>query len=430
MINKIKKMLDEQNERNIKFKKDWDRYKTKDVTIFHRILATSQKINNRINHDFVGVIINTKIGHYLGNPLAINLDDDSDGDGAKKLLKFRRYTAFDRVLVELGIQAGIFGYGCCLAYIDENSKFDFIEIDPWTCYFDEDENIAFRVIEEKNDNNYIYSIIEAYDIEKRYYYLSDGFSIVPIEEYKGNKSNVKHLFNNVPLFKFKNNKEELSETYRVRNLIEVVDKMLSDLASELEQFRLAYIKFRGCQPTEEQILGMIQTGAIALPESQNDVDFITKQLNIEGTLKAIETEIENIFKFSQTYDSQKSREGYGQLTNLGIHFMMAPLNNNCKKTIHYFKEALYKLFDFYSQTSEGDWLDPLTLNFTFTLDTPRNILEESQIQRNLEGLVSTETRLKLATFVDDPAIEIEKMQEEQALQDEYYGLGDESAKEE
>lgn len=83
---------------------------------------------------------------------------------------------------------------------------------------------------------------------------------------------------------------------------------------------------------------------------QNDVDFITKQLNIEGTLKAIETEIENIFKFSQTYDSQKSREGYGQLTNLGIHFMMAPLNNNCKKTIHYFKEALYKLFDFYSQT--------------------------------------------------------------------------------
>lgn len=75
-------------------------------------------------------------------------------------------------------------------------------------------------------------------------------------------------------------------------------------------------------------------------------------------------------------------------------------------------------------------VDPLTLNFTFTLDTPRNILEESQIQRNLEGLVSTETRLKLATFVDDPAIEIEKMQEEQALRDEYYGLGDESVKEE
>lgn len=59
------------------------------ITIFHRILATSQKINNRINHDFVGVIINTKIGHYLGNPLAINLDDE-DGDGAKKLLEVQK----------------------------------------------------------------------------------------------------------------------------------------------------------------------------------------------------------------------------------------------------------------------------------------------------------------------------------------------------
>lgn len=111
--------------------------------------------------------------------------------------------------------------------------------------------------------------------------------------------------------------------------------------------------------------------------------------------------------------------------------MMAPLNNNCKRTIHYFKEALYQLFDFYSQTSDGKWLEPLTLNFIFTLDTPRNILEESQIQRNLEGLVSTETRLKLATFVDNPAIEIEKMQKEEEMKDEYDGLGDNNeAKEE
>lgn len=91
-------MLDEQNKEILNLKKIGID-KTKDVTIFYRILATSQKINNRINHDFVGVIINTKIGHYLGNPLAINLDDDSDGDGAKKLLKFRRYVTFDRVLV-------------------------------------------------------------------------------------------------------------------------------------------------------------------------------------------------------------------------------------------------------------------------------------------------------------------------------------------
>lgn len=232
------------------------------------------------------------------------------------------------------------------------------------------------------------------------------------------KSNVNHLFDNIPLIKFKNNKEELSETYRVRNIIEVLDKMYSDLASELEQFRLAYIKFKGCTPDEDTIKSMQQTGAIGLPED-SDVDFITKNLNIEGVLSAIDVEVRNVFKFAQTYDAHQTREGYGQLTNLGIHFLMAPINNNCKKTIHYFKEALYQIFTFYSQTTEGKWLDPLELSFDFTLDTPRNILEETQIQQNLIGIVSTETRLKLATFVDDIQKEIEKMEEENAMEDAY-----------
>lgn len=429
MIEIIKKMLEEQESRNKTFYEDWERYKTKNVAIFKRTLPTAQKINNKINHDYVGVIVNTKVGHFLGNPISITLDDDIKNSKDVEILKFRRYTAFDRVLSELAIQAAVVGYGVCLAYIDENAKFDFIEIDPWACYFSED--LAFRIIKDKDDKGDNIEVIEVYDKEKKYYYLKKESAITPLSEFKNNKSGINHLFNNIPLFKFKNNKEELSETYRVRNIIEVVDKMYSDLASELEQFRLAYIKFKGCVPTDEMIENMKQTGALWLEDPNMDVDFITKIVNIEGILKAIESEVENIFKFAQTYDSQKNREGYGQLTNLGIHFMMAPLNNNCKRTIHYFKEALYQLFDFYSQTSDGKWLDPLTLNFIFTLDTPRNILEESQIQRNLEGLVSTETRLKLATFVDNPAIEIEKMQKEEEMKDEYDGLGDNNeAKEE
>lgn len=412
MINteRIKKMLDEQSGRNENFKRDWDRYKTKKVSIFDRELPRAQKINNKINHDYVGLIINTKVGHFLGNPISISVDGAKGNKAAKEILRFRRYTAFDRVITEIAIQAAIFGYGVCLAYIDDKAAFDFIEIDPWTCYFDDD--LVFRVIEDKDDNGDKIEIIEAFDKENRYYFLKKESSVSPLSEYKGAKGNVKHLFDDIPLFKFKNNKEEVSETYRVRNIIEVVDKMYSDLASELEQFRLAYIKFVGANPTDDQILQMVQTGALCINDPQGDVDFITKNVNIAGTLEAINAEVENIFKFAQTYDSQKSREGYGQLTNLGIHFMMAPLNNNCKKTIHYFKEALYKLFSFYTQTSGGSWLDPLTLNFIFTLDTPRNILEESQIQRNLEGLVSTETRLKLATFVEDPKTEIELMEKE------------------
>lgn len=58
--------------------------------------------------------------------------------------KFRRYTAFDRVLVELEYKPEYLDMDVAQqVYIDENSKFDFIEIDL-TCYFDEDENIALE----------------------------------------------------------------------------------------------------------------------------------------------------------------------------------------------------------------------------------------------------------------------------------------------
>lgn len=423
MEEKILRMIDKYTAFNQKQAEDWERYKTKNVDILHRVLPIVQKVNNKINHDYVGVIVNTKVGHFLGNPISISLDN-SDEVHSNKLLQFRRYTAFDRVLTELGVQAAVFGYGVCLAYIDQKGKFDFIEIDPFSCYFSED--LCFRLIKEETLGEQEKIVVEAYDKTKRYYYQLIDNQLQPLQEYKGNKSNVAHLFDKIPLFKFKNNKEELSETYRVRHIINVVDKMYSDLASEIEQFRLAYIKFKGVVPTTEQIEQMIQTGAIAIPAEtgREDVEFITKMVNIEGTLKAIEAEVKNIFKFAQTYDSHGSREGYGQLTNLGIHFLMSPINNNCKKTIHYFKESLYTLFDLYSQTSDGNWCNPLELSFDFTLDTPRNILEESQIQQNLTGLVSDETRLKLATFVDDPVKEKQRMEQENEQQDVYEGLGE------
>lgn len=417
MIDRIKELINQQQARNASFVKDWERYKTKDVEIFHRQLPSTQKINNRINHDFVGVLVNTKVSHFLGHSISISFDEATD-EKTSTLLKLRRYTAFDRVLMELGIQAGVFGYGICLAYIDSNGKFNFTEVDPFTAYFAED--LAFRIFKDLDEEKKEVEIIEAYDKQNKYFFIKKEENIEPLSEYKGIQSGMKHLFNDIPLFKFRNNKEELSETYRVRNNINAVDKLISDLISEIEQFRLAYIKFIGVEPTPEQIDAMIQTGALCIPgdNPHADVGFITKTIDIQGILNAIALEEKNIFKFAQTYDSHGDRTGYGQLTNLGIHFLMAPINANCNKTITYFKESLYKLFEFYSQTMEGKWLDPLELSFTFTLDTPRNILEESQIQQNLTGIVSTETRLKIATFVDDPYKEILRMETEQEAKSE------------
>jgi SPP1 family phage portal protein len=145
----------------------------------------------------------------------------------------------------------------------------------------------------------------------------------------------------------------------------------------------------------------------------SDVDFITKAMAITEVLELIKKEEKNLFKFAMSYDPTDV-EYAGQLTNLGIFFRMSLINNNCRNTIHYFTEGLYTLFEFYSQYLEkkGIKLDPYEVDFQFTLETPRNLEEEAQIQKTLDGIVSTETRMKLASFIENPTEEKKRLDDE------------------
>jgi SPP1 family phage portal protein len=331
--------------------------------------------------------------------------EDEDEELTKLIKRFKRYTAFNRVLGEVGKQAAIYGYGCMLAYVDKNGEFDFIEVEPYACYI-ADDLAARRVLPCYKEEEQKTVRFEVYD-EKNVYIL-EGASEHTLEIIEEKP----HMFDGIPLFKVKNNKEEINEFYRVRKLIDGLDKLYSDLSSEIEQFRLAYLKFMGTEPDKEAILQMVQTGAIVLPPD-SDVDFITKAMAITEVLELIKKEEKNLFKFAMSYDPTDV-EYAGQLTNLGIFFRMSLINNNCRNTIHYFTEGLYTLFEFYSQYLEkkGIKLDPYEVDFQFTLETPRNLEEEAQIQKTLDGIVSTETRMKLASFIENPTEEKKRLDDE------------------
>lgn len=400
MKEQIKKIVENGRSKSSEMYGWYKRYRTDEVPIFNRQLPVAQKINNKINVDYMSQLINNKVNHFLGSPISIITDDENDTT-TELLKRFKRYTAFNRVMSEVGKQAALYGYGCILVYVDPRGEFDFIECEPYNCYFS-DELAVREVISGKDD----LKKFEVYDSAKRYIYEGkDENSLELVGE-------AVHLFEGIPLFKIQNNKEELNDFYRVRHIIDTLDKLYSDLASEVEQFRLAYLKFIGTEPDADTVLQMIQTGAIAIPEGC-DAGFITKTMQITEVLALIEKLEQKLFAVARNYDSTDT-QGAGQLTNLGIYFKLAPMNSNCKDTIHYFTEGLYTLFEFYSQylSKKGIALDPFEMEFQFVLETPRNIKEEAEVQRTLDGLVSTETRLKLCTFVENPNEEKQKLDEE------------------
>jgi len=80
---------------------------------------------------------------------------------------------------------------------------------------------------------------------------------------------------------FPNNEEQQGDAEKVLSLIDAYDRTLSDVNSEVEQFRLAYMAFYGYDPDEETLKKAARTGAFGLDEKTEGVgiEFITKDLN-------------------------------------------------------------------------------------------------------------------------------------------------------
>ena len=63
------------------------------------------------------------------------------------------------------------------------------------------------------------------------------------------------------------------------------------------------------------------------------------------------------------------------------------------------------------------------VDIKFTANYPANIENEAEVAKNLEGVVSKETQLKVLSIVDDIKAEVEKMEQEQlpSVVDNVYG---------
>ncbi|PGE27068.1 phage portal protein, partial [Bacillus cereus] len=73
---------------------------------------------------------------------------------------------------------------------------------------------------------------------------------------------IPNLFKGVPLIGFPNNEELQGDVDKAISLIEGYDRSFSDVNSEIEQFRLAYMIFKGVDIDDDTIEKLRQTGAL------------------------------------------------------------------------------------------------------------------------------------------------------------------------
>jgi len=412
----------------------YERYKgTKHgVPVLTREFEDKNKVNNKLNNDYFAEIVDTKVGYFAGEPISYMLDKEAENyERASEILdQFKERNNISDIDAETAKMAAICGHGARLCYIDREGQEKVMNVDPWECVFITDMSInepqyAMRYYKVKvKDGGSVrtdhkgarkYSErwrVEWYDDTYVTFWIQTGtgeFMQDPDEQQRP------HMFNDVPLIGFPNNEEHQGDGEKVLNLIDGYDNTLSDVNSEVEQFRLAYMAFYGYEPDEETLRRAKRTGAFGL-DAEGKIEFITKQMQdtvIENHLNRIE---KNIYRFSKTPNFTDEAFA-GSQSGEARKYKMLPFENKCITTERKFKAALRQMFKVITTAwlKKGISIDYTDIDMQFTRNFPLDIDYEAEATQKLKGMVSEKTRLSMLSFVENPEEEKEAMDEEMTV---------------
>lgn len=430
----VNKIINEHKPYADRMKQLYDRYDTEPSalpiknresmgsTVFdthERVQRLDKLISNAIGNSWDAEIVDTKVGYLLGHAISYTMDDteDAESDPSKRkyapqqelLEQFLLRNNMDDEDSELGKLATICGYAGRLLYVaDDGAGSDRVMlIEPWECVF------IGKSLQEPDYSVYYYDmdgiqVAECYDDTTIHTFTNEGneFKLVDAQP---------HLYELNPLFGCANNRELKGDAERVLDLIDAYDRTISDVASEIEQYRLAYLVAKGVALDPEDMERVNQNGIFELFGKDDALSYLTKDVNdgmIENFLDRLER---NINRFAKNVDFTDDSFGT-QVTGIAMKIKTMSLENKSvtmeRKFTAMLRYEMRVLFSAWAKRYKFDPEDYLKVIFSFKRNLPVNLLDEAQTTQALMGAVSEETRLAELSFVDDVRYEIEKMQQE------------------
>ena len=229
-----------------------------------------------------------------------------------------------------------------------------------------------------------------------------------------------HGFDGVPASVYVENEEEIGIFEPVLTMIDAYNKAISEKANDVDYFADAYLTILGPRLGEDDTKN-IRSNRIINFEGEAEkliVDFLKKP-DGDNTQEHLIDRLEKlIFQISMV--ANISDENFGTSSGIALKYKLQAMSNLEKTKERKFTSGMnrrYKLIfsNPVSGMKKDDWVK---LHYKFTPNFPANILEESQIAGNLEGIVSKETQLGVLSIVDNAKGEIEKMDSEQNKTDD------------
>lgn len=415
----IERLIKKHQPRAEEMKKLYERYKTTDVPIFDRKLDDPMKINNQVNNDFFSEIVDKKVGYFAGVPVSYVIPTKGKpNDELQDFIKRNRMADID---AETTKYAAICGYGARWKFIEETlidgvkkALEKVVNLKPWEVILISENGID----EAKYAVRYI-----TVDLGGKKEMRAELFEPLKSTEYRGESfGNLKeykqyvHVFDHCPVWGYENNEELQGDAEKVLQAIDAYDRTMSDVNSEIEAFRSAYLAFYGVEPpaNEEEEESFAKSGTFYFRDGQKG-EFITKVIQDTAVENHLNRLHENIYRFSKTPDTSDESFG-GNVTGVALEHKLAPLENKTATFERKFKSASIRMFELLASSFKKRriQIDPYAIEMKFTRNFPEDILYEADATVKLKGMVSEKTRLSKLSFVEDAEEELKELEKERA----------------
>ena len=395
-------------EATFRYKLLMDAYMT-EYPIFREPPKPKYKPDNRIAVNFAKYIVDTMNGFFIGIPIKLQCDDKKVANYVELL---DQYNDQDDNNAELAKICSIYGKGYEMYYVDQEGKIGITYLDPQEAFMIYDDSVLERpryfVRTYRDSNNVLHGSVS--DEEKVRYFIQKG-KIQFLDEYEK-----VHGFVGVPATEYRENAEEQGIFEPVLTMINAYNKAISEKANDVDYFADAYLKVLGTLLEEDDIKHIRDDRIInfdgdiekVIVEFLQKPDGDTTQEHLIDRLERL------IFQISMVADI--SDENFGTASGIALKYKLQAMSNLAKTKERKFNSGMNRRYMLiFSNPVSGmlkdDWVKVKPI---FTRNFPANVLEETQIAGNLEGIVSKKTQLGTLSIVDNVDEELERIEEEEA----------------
>ena len=385
--------------------------------IKHRVQEDTSKPNNRISHAYASYITDSIVSFFMTKPVAYTFGDDTLAELFDDIFKYGDESAEN---VQLATDASIFGCACELLYVDSDLMPRFKAINPmeviaiYDCSIEENLISCIRHWKVEVDEEQV-DYIEYYtkDTITKFLHNENGVINTPEE--------TEHFFQDVPIVIVENNKDMCSDFGKVVDLIDALDKVVSDTANDFEMFTNAIMVVQGVELDESTFSKLKEMRLMNLVSSDGvdiKVEYIYKDIPDQALENYKNRLVSDIHKFAGVPDMSDKEFG-NNLSGVSIRFKLSNLDLKCAVKETYFRKALLRRIELICNLQGllgkvGDTKDIIkNVDIRFTRNVIDNTSEIIQQAIQLSTIVSKQTVLEnLQSLIPSVDEEMQRLDEE------------------